>query len=80
MPADLRDLIDGTLLRRAVVPPEPGKPAPKRRTQSDRMRELRTMRAEMRERVKLNVKIMGSGSTTHEDANFAVPLSPASQC
>lgn len=50
MTTDLRDLIDGTLLRRAVVPPDPVKQPPKRRTQSDRMRELRTMRAEMRER------------------------------
>ena len=37
------DLLDGTPLRRVAEPVKP-----KRRTQSDRMRELRTMRAEMR--------------------------------
>lgn len=39
----LLDLIDGTPLRRVVFT------KPRKRTQSDRMRKLRTMRAEMRE-------------------------------
>lgn len=43
----LIDLIDGTPLRRSEVVPQPVKTT-RRRTQNERMRELRTKRAEWR--------------------------------
>lgn len=43
----LIDLIDGTPLRRAEVAPQPVKTT-RRRSQNDRMREMRTKRAEWR--------------------------------
>lgn len=57
----LIDLIDGTPLRRAEVSPQPVKTT-QRRTQNDRMRELRTKRAEWRAEAEATADALPSAS------------------